>query len=91
MILPNQFDPKIVKGFLLPKLTQKLPSRKVKNLNWKNSKNVQLADRFFSGFSLSPAPVDLFRGADVLEELMLSRKIKLGTVLAIAETKSDGL
>ena len=44
---------------------------------------MQLADRFFSG----PAPVDLFRGADVLEELLLSRKIKLGTVLALAETK----
>ena len=44
---------------------------------------MQLADPYFS----EPAPVDLILGADVLEELLLSSKIKLGTGLALTETK----
>ena len=83
MILPKQFDPINVKGFILPKLTQKLPSRKVQNFNWSKLKNMQLADPYFS----EPAPVDLILGADVLEELLLSSKTKLGTGLALTETK----
>ena len=83
MILPKQFDPSNVNGFILPKLTQKLPSRKVQNFNWSKLKNMQLADPYFS----EPAPVDLILGADVLEELLLSSKIKLGTGLPLTETK----
>ena len=44
---------------------------------------MQLADHYFS----EPAPVDLILGADVLEELLLSSKIKLGTGLALTEIK----
>ena len=78
-ILPKQFDPINVKGFILPELTQKLPSRKVQSFNWSKFKNVQLAHPYFSG----PASVDLILGEDVLEELLLSSKIKLGTGLAL--------
>ena len=54
MILPKQFDPIIVKGFILLKISQKLPSRIVQNLNWSKLKNVQLDDPYFS----QPALVD---------------------------------
>ena len=65
------------------KLTQKLPSRNVQNLNCSKFKNVQLADPYFSEF----ASVDLILGADVLEELLLSSKINLGTGLVLTDTK----
>ncbi|CAK1584895.1 unnamed protein product [Parnassius mnemosyne] len=60
--------------FVLPSITQNVPTRYVNLSNLKIPSNISLADPNFH----SPAPVDMLIGADVFWDLIGTQRLKLG-------------
>lgn len=60
--------------FVLPSITDNIPSRHVDLLKLKIPSNICLADPNF----YSPAPIDMLLGADIFWDLLGSQRIKLG-------------
>lgn len=71
--LNNDFSMEI-NCFILPSITDRIPSKHVNLLKIKIPSDVCLADPNF----YSPAPVDMLLGADIFWDLLESQRIKLG-------------
>ena len=68
-----------VKVFVLPKLTQNIPSQKVDLDLFEEHQNISYADPQFS----KPGRIDMILGADVFEEIFLEKKITLTKSLTL--------